>query len=443
MYRWIAIALLAAGIAGTSFWAARSNNEKSMVSLQAENHYQRAFHELTYNMDILHEKIGTTLAMNSKERLSPQMLDIWRITSNAQSNLGQLPLAMLPFNKTEEFLSQIGDFSYKTAARDLSAKPLTNKETKTLASLYKQSGELNSHMRKLQGDVLNNNLSWLDAEKSLAQRNEKMDNTIMDGFHTVEKKVSGYDEANAGNSLAGNADKDHKNYIQGEAYSKDQALRKAKQIMGDTDDKAFTIQKSGKGANVAAYNIVYEKGNRNGMLDLSVKGGHPLNLLVNRPVPNKKISLYTGGEKAAQYLKNLGFKNMEVVSSTEHDNAGSYSFLPVQDGIRLYPDSAEVKVALDNGNLLGLSGRNYFKNHRDRKLEKPKISVNEARDKVNPNLDIQENYLSLITNELGNEVLCHEFIGVHKNITYRIYINANSGKEEKVERLEGTGIDFR
>lgn len=443
MYRWIAIALLAGGLSLTSYWATSAQKEKQSVSLQAENHYQRAFHELTYNMDLLHEKIGTTLAMNSKERLSPQMLDIWRLTSEAQSNLGQLPLAMLPFNKTEEFFSKIGDFSYKTAARDLSASPLTQKETKTLTSLYKQSGELNSHMRDLQEKVLDDKLSWMEAERSLAMRNEKMDNTIMDGFHTVEDKVSGYDEAHTGTALAGNTKEQSPKHISGESLSKEQALKKAKQLINDTDEKAYTIQKSGKGADVAAYNIIYEKGNRHGMIDLTAKGGHPLNILLNRPVEQKKINLHEGGVEAAKYLKKIGFTNMEPVSAAEHDHTGTYTFLPHQDGVRLYPDSIEMKTALDNGQILGLSARNYYMNHHERKFEKQKISEQEAREKVNPNLDIKEHALALITNDLEEEVLCHEFIGTHKGITYRIFINATSGIEEKVERLEGTGVDFR
>ena len=94
----------------------------------AENNYQRAFHELNYQIDLLHDKIGTTLAMNSRKSLSPALVDVWRITSEAQNDVGQLPLALLPFNKTEEFLSDIGDFSYRTAVRDLEKEPLNDEE---------------------------------------------------------------------------------------------------------------------------------------------------------------------------------------------------------------------------------------------------------------------------------------------------------------------------
>src|SRR5690625_6670119 len=120
MIRSILIAVLAIGIAGVGIWGYKEHEEKNALLIHAENNYQRSFHELVYHLDLLHDKIGTSLAMNSKERLSPQFVDIWRLTSEAQSNVGQLPLTLLPFNKTEEILSNIGDFIYRTTVGDLS-----------------------------------------------------------------------------------------------------------------------------------------------------------------------------------------------------------------------------------------------------------------------------------------------------------------------------------
>src|SRR5690625_6230640 len=107
MIRSIIIAILSLGLIGVGYWGYKENEEKNALLIHAENNYQRSFHELTYHMDLLHDKIGTSLAMNTDTRLSPQFVDIWRITSQALQNVGQLPLTLLPFNKTEEFLSNI------------------------------------------------------------------------------------------------------------------------------------------------------------------------------------------------------------------------------------------------------------------------------------------------------------------------------------------------
>src|SRR5699024_4244781 len=105
MIRWIMITALSVAVVGTAIWGYQEHQEKNAILIQAENTYQRSFHELSYHMDLLHDKIGSSLAVSSKERLSPQLVEIWRLTSEALANVGQLPLALLPFNKTEEFLS--------------------------------------------------------------------------------------------------------------------------------------------------------------------------------------------------------------------------------------------------------------------------------------------------------------------------------------------------
>src|SRR3954462_2298500 len=128
MIRGILIGVLAIGVAGTAFWGYQEHQEKNAVLINAENSYQRAFHGLTYQMDLLHDKIGTTLAMNSRNSLSPSLAEVWRITSEAHNDVGQLPLTLLSFNKTEEFLAKIGDFSYRVAVRDLDKEPLNDEE---------------------------------------------------------------------------------------------------------------------------------------------------------------------------------------------------------------------------------------------------------------------------------------------------------------------------
>src|SRR5690625_6425973 len=152
-------------------------------------------------MYLLHDKIGSSLAMNSRDRLSPQLVEIWRLTSEAHSNVGQLPLALLPFNKTEEFLSNIGDFTYRTAARDLDKEPLSDEELKTLESLYEQSEDIKDELRTVQHEVLDNNLRWMDVQLALATNDEQEDNTIIEGLKTVEKKSIGSSEGKHDTSL--------------------------------------------------------------------------------------------------------------------------------------------------------------------------------------------------------------------------------------------------
>ncbi|MFD2045882.1 germination protein YpeB [Ornithinibacillus salinisoli] len=443
MIRWILIAVLTIGVVGTAVWGYQEHQEKNAILVQAENTYQRSFHDLSYHVDLLHDKIGTALAMNSKERLSPQFVEIWRLTSEALSDVGQLPLTLMPFNKTEEFLSNIGDFTYRTAVRDLENEPLSEDEAETLNQLYNQSAEIKDELRQVQHEVIENNLRWMDVELALATQDEKADNTIIDGFETVEKKIEGYTESNMNTALIGTSSNEHKfQNLQGDEISQSKAIDISKELFNVKSEDKIRVTESGDGADIPLYSVSYRDGDKNAYMDMSQKGGHPLSLLVDRPINEKELSLNEGQQIAEKYVKDHDFDNMEIFETTEYNNSGLYSFLYSQDGVRVYSDAIEVKVGLDNGDILGVTARNYFMNHKDREIPEPDISAEEAKEMVNPSVDIQEEFLAVIDNDLGEEVLVYEFLGVLENDTYRIFINAMDGTEEKVERMDGKEINF-
>ncbi|KGX87984.1 germination protein YpeB [Pontibacillus litoralis] len=442
MIRWIFISVLSLGVIGTAVWGYQEHQEKNAILIQAENNYQRAFHDLSYQMDLLHDKIGTVLAMNSQKQLSPQLAEIWRLTSEAHNDVGQLPLTLMPFNKTEEFLSNIGTFSYRTAVRDLTKKPLSKEEEQTLNKLYEQSGEIKKELRKVQYMVLNDQLRWMDVQLALATE-DKSDNKIIDGFKTVEKQVEGYEEANLGPTFTGvsSKEKPYQN-VTGEKLSKEQVIQKAKDVFSIPEKAKMNVTKSGDGADVPTYSLSYEGKNKRGYMDMTVQGGHPLSILVSRDVKDAQFSLYDGMKEAEKFLQKHQYDNMEAYQTTQYDQVGVYSFLYVQDDVRVYPDSVQVKVALDNGDIIGLSAKNYFMNHQERDIPKPALSEEEAREFVSPKVHLQEHHLAIIENDLKEEVLVYEFVGTMGDNTYRIFINAEDGIEEKVERLKQSEMKF-
>lgn len=443
LIRNILIAILAVGIVGMGVWGYKEHNEKNAILIQAENTYQRSFHELSYHMDLLHDKIGTALAMNSPTSLSPQLIEIWRITSEALSNVGQLPLTLLPFNKTEGFLSNIGDFTYRTAVRDLDTEPLSKKEMRTLRDLYGQAHDIKNELRQVQHLVLDNNLRWMDVQLALATQDEQADNTIIDGLKTVEKKVEGYAEGNDDSPLIGPNTEDHTfENVKGKKISEQEALKQGQRIFHIKDTSKVKVTKTGDGATNPLYSLSYEENDKRAYMDISEKGGHPITLLVNRTMDEKKLSLNDGYEAARKYIKKLGLDQMVLLQSAEYDDTGVYSFIYEDNGVRVYPDSVDVKVALDNGDIIGLTTRNFYMNHKKRDIPQPEISKEEAKRSLNPNLKIHEDFVAIVENDLGKEVLVYEFLGTLDDDTYRIFINANDGKEEIVEKLGHAEMNF-
>ncbi|MFD1707118.1 germination protein YpeB [Siminovitchia sediminis] len=440
MFRNVLIAVLAVVAIGAGAWGYQEHQEKNTILIHAENNYQRAFHDLSYQMDMLHEKLGATLAMNSNKSLSPALADVWRITSDARSQVGQLPLTLLPFNKTEEFLSNIGTFSYKTAVRNLDDEPLSEAEQKTLNNLYQQSGELRNELRQVQHLALKNNLRWMDVELALASGKENADNTIIDGFKTVEKRATGYDEKNLQDPSIISFQEREENFkhLEGEKISKNDAITLAKKYSGINEPKNIEVTENKKGAAYGFYNVVLTNGKgHEATMDVTKKGGYPIWFIDSREVKDQKISLNEAMNRADEFLKRHNYDQLEMAESMQYDSVGMFTYVTNQDGVRIYPESIRVKVALDNGQIIGFAADDYLKGRKERDLPEPALSLEEARGYLNSELEVVDNRLAVIVNDLGEEVLSYEFLGtMNKGDTYRMYINADNGTEEKVEKMK-------
>src|SRR5699024_4126847 len=229
--------------------------------------------------------------------------------------------------------------------------------------------------------------------------------------------------------------------IKGKKQSEEKIKKQAKKLFNlDTED--LTVTKSEKGAEIQTYTLSREEEDRYMYVEMTEKGAYPLSLLIDRPINEAKLSLYDGQLEAEKFLESFDFEDMELYETQQFDNMGLYAFVHVDDDVRIFPDTMAIKVALDDGEVIGLQTYEYVRNHHDRKIEKPKLSMEEAKEKVNGNINIEENHVSLIENELGEEVVTYEFVGIMNEETYRIFINGDTGDEEKVEKLTNKEMNF-
>ena len=99
----------------------------------------------------------------------------------------------------------------------------------------------------------------------------------------------------------------------------------------------------------------------------------------------------------------------------------------------VYPDLIKVKVALDNGDVLGIETTGYLNNHETRNIDKTNIiSSKEAAKLANEDLKIEETRLAIIPTEFETEVFCWELKGTVGNRDFLLYVNAKTGKVEDI-----------
>lgn len=99
-----------------------------------------------------------------------------------------------------------------------------------------------------------------------------------------------------------------------------------------------------------------------------------------------------------------------------------------QDDVTVYSDLIKLKIALDNGEILGIEAAGYLNCHEERNISKNIITKEEARKNLNARIEIKSEGLAIIPTEYNTEILCWEFKGKSGDNEFLVYINAENRK---------------
>jgi spore germination protein len=435
--------IVAVLLVGAALWGYQEHQEKNRILVKAENQYQRAFHDLSYHMDQLHEELGNTLAVSTTSNFHRKGLtNMWRLTSQAQSEVNQLPLTLMPFHETESLLANIASFSYKTAMRDLQKQPLTEPEMKVLKTLYERSKEITGDLRKVQSAVINDHLQWMDVEMLLSSGKENFDNDIIDGFKLMNKRVTEYGDIDWGPTGSGMSRSMAIKSVEGPSITGEDAKRKAAEFLETTDISAMKVVENGADTDFSTYTVSIPQADHSLVqLEYTKKGGKLVYFLTEKQVKQKKVDINKAVAAADAFLTEHGYKGMKAVSFDEYNKTASIMFARVVNGVTIYPEKLTVKVALDNAEITGLSAGEMLASGTTESIDEPKMTLDEARKQLNPQFKEQDASLAVIRNEMQEAVLCYEFLGGINGGNYRIYFNADTGFEEKIERIRDSDAE--
>ena len=439
--RWSAVLLpvVAVLLVAVWGWGYRADKLKTALLLKAENQYQLSFHELGHDLDRLHTELGNALAVhaNSHSYQKRCLINIWRLTSQAQSEVGRLPLAMLPVQQTDEFLARVARFAYDRAIRDFDREPLSDGERRTLEQLYKQSGQIRDRIRELQENVITGRWRWVDLEKALAANPDLSQNAIADGFKALDRQVREFSSVDLG-PTSKSFEPRTLNALAGPEVSADDIRRKAARFlqMAENEASALEVVENGPVDGFRTYTVTRRSSDGVEMLDYTRKGGQLIRYLHDRPIGDRTLSGEEAGEIAWRALEENGFSEVAPVSYDEYDNVAVFTYAAERGGVVYYPERLTARVALDNGELVGLEAVDWLTEKKGDVPAAPVLSREEAAKLLHPEFRVQTARLAVIRNESGQDVLCHEFDGVIQGMRMRVFLNASTGVEEKVEAVK-------
>ena len=165
------------------------------------------------------------------------------------------------------------------------------------------------------------------------------------------------------------------------------------------------------------------------------KGGVLLMLVKDRHIGEETLTDDDVRMKAQMFLRDNGYENMKESYYEKRDGSIVINYAYYQDDYIVFPDLVKVKIALDNGEVIGFESRGYVMNHTYRTIPEPQISSEDALKNVNPNLEITGVSMAIIPLESGGEACCWQIKGVVSDKHFLMYVNTQTGYTEDVQIL--------
>ena len=439
-YLYVAIALLV--VACIALGIGMYNKQKE-YTLATENGYNMAFYELVDYVQNVENYLAKSLISTSPEHGAETLTNVWREANLASSYLSQLPIQTNELLNTQKFLNQVSDYSYSLSRKNINNEQLSQEDLNNLKDLHDYSIELANNLNQMSLDMSNGKLSWSDISKNntpeLAQQVSNVDEGIFSNINKSFEEYAGliYDGAysehvNEGQmkAIAGDADID-------EETAKNRAL----DFIGKDRVEEITSNGYIENGKIPAYDFsakLKDGDNIYSYISISKKGGYVITMNCNRDIVAETISADDAKKIGSDFLTQKGFPNMKDTYYTMQDGIITINYAYNQDGVIMYPDLIKVKIALDNGEILGMETSGYLNSHVTRDISSVKIDKETAKKTINKELTIESEGLAVIPTKWNTEILCWEFKGKVNENEFLVYINAENGKEEDILVIKDT-----
>lgn len=414
---------------------------KEQDSKQAsENSYNMAFYSLVDYVENVETYLAKSLISSTPEHGAETLTNVWREANLAQSYLARLPIESQKLENTEKFLNQVSDYSYSLSRKNIYNESLSDEDLKNLKDLHNYSVELENTLNQLSEDINSGRIKWNElSNKGTVAFAQQVSTQTNDSFSNLEENFHEYSGLIYDGAFSEHITSSEKKGLTGNDIDEETAKQKVAEFIGQENIKEIQSLGFSENATIPEYNFSVKTNLENDItISVSKKGGHIIYMNSNRTVNSEIISQEEANERGKEFLNNKGLNNMKETYYLKQDGIVTINYAYTQNDVVVYSDLIKVKVALDNGEVLGIETTGYLNNHTQRDTSKVKISKEEAKKTLNKDLEILSEGLAIIPTEYNTEILCYEFKGKVDDREFLVYINAENGREEDILIITNT-----
>ncbi len=423
--------VLTAGIVAALIWGFTASKSAKALEITNENQYNRAFHELVGYVDEIDTLLSKAQLTKSPAQMATLSSDIFRQSAEAKSCLGQLPTSQVQLDNTSKFLSQVGDYTYVLSQSMINGDEISQEEYDNLASMNEYASSLKTTLSDIQSRIYSGEVSISASNgKKSGTVADAAGNSILEDLENVEKSFDEYPSLIYDGPFSEHIENRESVMLKNSSdISQEEALTRAENFLGIN---GMTFEGLSENTAIQAYTFI--KDTENGQISVSItkKGGYVLSYLNSRDIDGENLDIVAATEKAAQFLQKNGFYSMADSYYEKSGGIATINFAYVQDNVTCYSDLVKVRVALDNGDIVGIESKGYLMNHTQRDLSAPALTMEEAHAKISTGLEVSATRLALVPKDSLREVLCYEFKGAFNGKNFIVYVNAENGREEEI-----------
>ncbi len=397
------------------------------------NNYTEAFSNLANYINSVENYLAKSMISKSSEHAAETLTQIWRDSNLAMVYLSRINLNDDELSQTAKFLNQVSDYSYSLSRKNISGEELTEDDLNNLKSLYDYSVSLETTLNQLSEDLYNGEINWDSFQNnSQMQFAQSVDNFSV--FSNIDENLNNYEGLIYDGAYSDHVEKADKVGLTGYNIGEAKAEEIAKEFFKDLEVEKVDKNAFLENATIPAYDFSVSLKDREEKYSITIsqKGGHVVQTSLDRNVNEEKISQAEANEIGKSYLSSKGFKDMKETYFIKQGNVVTINYAYNDNGVIVYPDLIKVKVALDNGEILGIETTGYLNSHKEREYVYPKITIDEARKSLNKNLEIMSENMAIIPTEWKTEIFCYEFKGKVEDKEFLVYVNVETGKEEQI-----------
>lgn len=402
--------------------------ENEQLSIALNTQYSNSISDASQKLGELEDAVKKSLLFEDQKSTSKEREDIWRLASDIKTSIATLPVDESFSTAWMNYLGRLGNYVKESTEQNTSDEYYA-----VIQRAADNLGEFSDEWQTATKDLLSGQMTISNWENRLRDTPEgkanwnKMGQTVMQYTEAVFPLTASESDAKKKKELSS---------IKEQKIAEEEAIEKFKQLFPHVANDLIVVDKSRKGSPYPFYHVRFAENSAIGYIDITQKGGHVLSYLVERRMAKPVKDYEELKQLAEQFLQRAEYKDLVLEEARENDVAWHFVFLRMdpRNGAKVFSDPIHMKMAKDNGEVLGLDASEYI---RKEQLATQPIRDVDWQQFFRPDVKVMDEQLAYVENSQLQQRLAYYLTVVSnekKPETYKILVDTDTLEVITTER---------